>query len=255
MERRRKKKNLLSATILKTYTGLLAHRSTIHEFKKIECTHNEALFTQSMTLKRHISTIHDKIKSFQCTLCNATSTQKARLMTHISSVHEGKKPHECPICKEKFAHQTGMANHMKRAHSKNCEKSSEISNQKQSSSQTCNGYLVNPTSEQESNDVLKIRKIDDETESNDSRITEHYYSSRNEKADQTDLQKKLNTEIFRNKHKFRSHMTKEEIIRTHKINNLTDNKEIMNSIVNQLEQKDIISMTKNNIPVLALDFG
>ena len=68
------------------------------------------------SLKRHILSVHEKVKAYKCDLCDATFTPKARLKTHHSSVHEEKKPYECPICQARYAHRTAMVNHISSVH-------------------------------------------------------------------------------------------------------------------------------------------
>ena len=49
-------------------------------------------------VKRHIDSVHNKLKPHKCLMCNYTSSQKGTLKRHIDSIHNQLKAHKCTMC-------------------------------------------------------------------------------------------------------------------------------------------------------------
>ena len=57
--------------------------------KEHRCSICDSTFTEKYTLKRHILSRHEKIKSNKCTSCESSFSTKRNLKQHIELVHEG----------------------------------------------------------------------------------------------------------------------------------------------------------------------
>jgi KRAB domain-containing zinc finger protein len=55
------------------------------EFKCNICDYETA---QSYNLKKHIDSIHKRIKPYECNMCEFETAHKPHLRKHINSVHE-----------------------------------------------------------------------------------------------------------------------------------------------------------------------
>ena len=70
--------------------------------KGFHCKHCHYQGTHLWSLKRHIETVHAKMKEHVCKKGSSTFTQKASLIKHEKSVHLKLKEHECPVCGSAF---------------------------------------------------------------------------------------------------------------------------------------------------------
>ena len=55
-----------------------------------KCERCEQIFSKETNLKKHINTVHKKIKAFSCQICQKSFTAKHNLEQHISTIHEKK---------------------------------------------------------------------------------------------------------------------------------------------------------------------
>lgn len=71
-------------------------------------------FTTKYNLKRHINSVHLKIKDYLCELCGKTLVSKIALMEHNYS-HEDIKPIKCPYigCEQMFSRSSLLCSHKK----------------------------------------------------------------------------------------------------------------------------------------------
>ena len=88
--------------------------------KKFPCPYCKCTFTQIGSKKRHILTIHEKVKlpprkKLKCTLCDKMLTSGKR-KEHMQEVHEGLKPFECELCETKFFLESRLKIHMRNVH-------------------------------------------------------------------------------------------------------------------------------------------
>ena len=88
---------------------------------KIFCNFNDecgAQFNQKQGLKRHIDTIHLKLKPHKCTDCSSAFNQKKQLQYHMNGVHLKIKPFKCDECPSAFSSWSNRKNHVKWVHEK-----------------------------------------------------------------------------------------------------------------------------------------
>ena len=67
-------------------------------------------------LKRHIKTVHDKIKDFACSLCTFRSGHRESLRKHIQAVHDKIKDATCKYCEYKTSRGDTLKQHVKKHH-------------------------------------------------------------------------------------------------------------------------------------------
>lgn len=71
-------------------------------------------YSTKFNLKRHIETIHLRIKKYQCKDCKKLFSSKQNLTEHMYT-HSGARPFSCKICKKIFRQASQLSLH-KRAH-------------------------------------------------------------------------------------------------------------------------------------------
>ena len=69
-------------------------------------------------LKRHINTVHEKIKQFQCELCPKKFSQSIDLKRHVAAIHLQLKSFTCDICNQAFSQQCNLKRHKQTKHEK-----------------------------------------------------------------------------------------------------------------------------------------
>ena len=71
-------------------------------------------FNTKFNLKRHINSVHLKIKDFQCPICGKSLVSKIAYKEH-SYTHENIKPLKCPYlgCTETFSRSSVLCEHKK----------------------------------------------------------------------------------------------------------------------------------------------
>jgi len=70
---------------------------TFHE-KRFHCSKCDYDASQNGTLKRHVSTIHNKEKGFHCTECDYVTSYNGSLKIHVVSIHGKEKRFHCTKC-------------------------------------------------------------------------------------------------------------------------------------------------------------
>ena len=55
-------------------------------------------------------------KNTKCTLCSKNFLSKSHLKRHVESVHEKLKKHECEICEKKYYQKSHLKEHVQSAH-------------------------------------------------------------------------------------------------------------------------------------------
>ena len=86
------------------------HIRTAHvDEKRYPCSQCDHQATSKPHLKRHIESVHKKIKH-PCALCEHKASSKANLWTHIKSLHE-KIKYNCNQCQHKASSKAGLKCH------------------------------------------------------------------------------------------------------------------------------------------------
>ena len=62
-------------------------------------------------MKKHISSVHQKIKDLKCPKCKKKFARKDQVKQHIKFVHEKKKPYKCNTCEKAFGSKTNLKRH------------------------------------------------------------------------------------------------------------------------------------------------
>ncbi|XP_064105427.1 zinc finger protein 235-like [Macrobrachium nipponense] len=78
--------------------------------QKAYCTKCEKWFFDSQTLKKHINTIHLKVKPHSCPHCPYKCTRKYDMGLHIRK-HTQEKPHQCELCGHWYRDATTVRRH------------------------------------------------------------------------------------------------------------------------------------------------
>ena len=62
-------------------------------------------------MKKHISSVHLKIKYLKCPKCERKISRKHQVKEHIKFVHEKKKPYKCNTCEKAFRSKRNLKPH------------------------------------------------------------------------------------------------------------------------------------------------
>ena len=69
-------------------------------------------FGSKTALTNHVKYVHNKI-AIQCDFCDLVSNNKFAVKRHVQTVHEKLKPYKCEQCNRAFAKRCNMKLHMK----------------------------------------------------------------------------------------------------------------------------------------------
>ena len=87
------------------------HLKTVHfKVKNFHCPHCDKSFSQRNKLTYHVRT-HSGEKPFSCPECGRAFSLLWNLKTHLRT-HTGEKPYSCEICGRKFTQKQNMTSHM-----------------------------------------------------------------------------------------------------------------------------------------------
>ena len=62
-------------------------------------------------LKKHINTVHRKLRPYKCKNCEKTFAQISNFQVHINLVHKKLKPYKCHICEKSFGQKADTKKH------------------------------------------------------------------------------------------------------------------------------------------------
>ena len=79
-------------------------------------------FFAAEELRKHIQTVHEKLKEFICQTCGTPFSAQACLKRHIRNIHEGNKDHQCDFCGKAFGHASNLNRHVQVVHQGKKEK-------------------------------------------------------------------------------------------------------------------------------------
>lgn len=80
--------------------------------RKFKCQMCNKSFDHKSNLRRHIVSIHDKVKKFKCKLCAQMYRYKWNLKYHVKQ-HKGPKIYTCYKCNKAFALKSNLVKHIK----------------------------------------------------------------------------------------------------------------------------------------------
>ena len=107
-----------SLTAKDSIGGCNQENVSIKKSKLTQCKTCSKAFQGKHNLKRHIETVHYKMKAFECNICSVAFGQRGSLETHVNSVHNKLKTCECPICSKSFARNYDLKIHIDTVHHK-----------------------------------------------------------------------------------------------------------------------------------------
>eukprot|EP00095_Tigriopus_kingsejongensis_P012699 maker-scaffold22_size673200-snap-gene-5.43 protein:Tk12699 transcript:maker-scaffold22_size673200-snap-gene-5.43-mRNA-1 annotation:"phosphomevalonate kinase-like" len=93
----------------------LVHQQMVVTHKYVNCSVCNKV-VQSTSLKKHMKSIHDKLREFQCPHCEKSFAQSYTLKEHIGARHTNDLCHTCLLCQKSFAHKTNCGRHIKSVH-------------------------------------------------------------------------------------------------------------------------------------------
>ena len=67
-----------------------------------ECNLCNKLFSNQSNLRKHIKSVHEKIK-FKCEICTKNFTRKDNLLSHKRNIHSKNIEFKCTVCERKFS--------------------------------------------------------------------------------------------------------------------------------------------------------
>jgi len=83
-----------------------------------ECPECGARFARIYEMKRHVMSVHLKVRNFVCKQCDKAFTQKAHLTNHIYAVHDDIRNIPCSLCDLKFRTKCNAQRHFNAVHLK-----------------------------------------------------------------------------------------------------------------------------------------
>ena len=86
--------------------------------KELECTYCEKTFARIGDLKRHVNTVHLKLKPYKCFDCDKSYGLQQDLKHHFLSAHEKIKPFKCELCDTSFSKNSNLKTHVEAMHEK-----------------------------------------------------------------------------------------------------------------------------------------
>lgn len=103
----------------KTFVSLKMHIKTVHEnVRTYSCPHCEKSFAKKSGLDRHVTTVHEKLKNYPCPICEKAFGEKAQLTKHIAthanpanSMNQPEKKFKCLECNRTFAKKEWLKRH------------------------------------------------------------------------------------------------------------------------------------------------
>ena len=131
-------KRLTSQEIARYMNGIRkrGRPSKAEQERRKACEICKKTFNKNDNLKRHIETVHKKVKNFPCEDCGKEFSSKAILTAHIQSTHKGIR-FDCNMCDNTIASKVHLRTHVKVIHEegivanlKKCSKCSYSSTRK-----------------------------------------------------------------------------------------------------------------------------
>ena len=103
------------------YNSCRAHEESVHLGVTYTCDQCGRVFNQKNNFKRHIATVHGKLKKFTCDVCGQAFAQRATLKFH-QRTHTGEKGFKCDLCPAAYADPRGLKRHKEREHQQHSDR-------------------------------------------------------------------------------------------------------------------------------------
>jgi uncharacterized C2H2 Zn-finger protein len=97
---------------------LIDHLKIVHNIKTITCTHCEKSFKCRRDLKRHMNSVHLKMKIFPCLQCDKKFAEKHHVEKHVRGRHMHIKAATCELCNKAFLGKSELNRHNRAIHLK-----------------------------------------------------------------------------------------------------------------------------------------
>ncbi len=97
-----------------------SHVNAIHKgikVPKIPCKFCNKLL-RAGSMKRHVSTVHNRMRKHKCDKCYQTFTQRSSMKTHMKTKHGISKTFQCDVCDARFSRKEFLKCHKQRLHLK-----------------------------------------------------------------------------------------------------------------------------------------
>jgi hypothetical protein len=75
----------------------------------------QVTFASASSLKVHIETVHQKVRSYWCPHCSSHFGHQSNMKQHVRAVHEKRRDHACARCAAAFGTASGLARHVRNA--------------------------------------------------------------------------------------------------------------------------------------------
>lgn len=82
-----------------------------------KCPFCDKCFAGNANLRKHIKSVHDKLKRYKCKICDGMFPFLHRLKAHMRS-HTGEQPYKCTICNKCFSLAASLRKHRQAVHEK-----------------------------------------------------------------------------------------------------------------------------------------
>lgn len=73
-------------------------------------------FTQVGDMRKHVRTVHERLRPYKCDQCSRSFGENGNLQKHKRSVHLKERPFHCSRCSSNFAFKDGLTRHIKLVH-------------------------------------------------------------------------------------------------------------------------------------------
>lgn len=84
--------------------------------KKAQCHICFNFFSDSGSLKKHVKSVHEKIRPYMCDECGVRFAEKSNLRKHMRARHSNEKRFVCERCGKRFTFNDGLLRHTRLVH-------------------------------------------------------------------------------------------------------------------------------------------
>ena len=82
------------------------------KLREVPCTLCDKMFIDEAASRKHLKTVHFKVKNFHCPHCDKSFSQRNKLTYHVRT-HSGEKPFSCPECGRAFSLLWNLKTHLR----------------------------------------------------------------------------------------------------------------------------------------------